>query len=63
MEAGLLKDEIGFDNRSIRAGFIRKVFSIVAMQLLLVTGMCAFAIFHEGTNKFVRANEGLYWAG
>uniref|UniRef100_A0A914W5Z1 Uncharacterized protein n=1 Tax=Plectus sambesii TaxID=2011161 RepID=A0A914W5Z1_9BILA len=63
LENGLIKPDICFSEKSIRAGFIRKVFSLVTIMLGIVAGMVALALLHKGTNDFVKANVGLYYAG
>lgn len=64
-EAGQPKyDGVGFSSKSIRAGFIRKVFFLVTIMLLVVTGITAFFTFHQGAKHFVRYTTGgqiLYW--
>jgi len=42
-----------FNDQSIRRGFIRKVFSILTVQLLVTVGFVCLFIFHEGTRLFV----------
>ncbi|KAH8416211.1 hypothetical protein KR222_011352 [Zaprionus bogoriensis] len=50
-----------FDDQSIRRGFIRKVYIILMGQLLVTFGAVALFSFHEGTQKFARANGWLFW--
>jgi len=63
VEDGAMKRDFGFDDRSIRAGFIRKVFMIVTVQLAVVAAMVSVAVFHDGTRLFVRQNPALYYVG
>uniref|UniRef100_A0A5S6QYR1 Protein lifeguard 1 n=1 Tax=Trichuris muris TaxID=70415 RepID=A0A5S6QYR1_TRIMR len=51
----------GFDEKSIRQGFIRKVFLILSGQLLIVSAMVALFTYHTGTKLFVRHNLWLHW--
>jgi len=50
------------DDRMIRMGFIRKVYSILSVQLLLTFAICALFALHEPTRQFVLGHSmGLYW--
>lgn len=60
-ETGLPKSEFGFDDKTIRRGFIRKVFLIVSVQLAFVCGLIALCVLHEDTNRFVKQNRWLYY--
>ena len=44
---------------SCQAGFIRKVYGILAIQLLFTACSSAFFMFHEPTRFFVLANHGM----
>ena len=46
-------------SQEIRAGFIRKVYGILSIQLLFTVASAAFFMFHEPTRLFVLQNEGL----
>ncbi|XP_044737278.1 protein lifeguard 1-like isoform X5 [Chrysoperla carnea] len=45
-----------FDDKTIRAGFIRKVYSILSLQLLISVGFIAFMLYHAPTRTFVQNN-------
>ena len=49
------------DDRQIRLKFIRKVYSILSIQLLTTFGICAFFAFHEPAKVFVTTHVGFYW--
>ncbi|XP_068618319.1 protein lifeguard 1 [Battus philenor] len=53
----------GFDftEKSIRRGFIRKVYSILMCQLLVTMGFISLFLFHEPTKKWVAQNSFLLW--
>ncbi|XP_068145824.1 protein lifeguard 1 [Drosophila tropicalis] len=46
-----------FNDQSIRKGFIRKVYGILLVQLLVTCGVIALFIYHEPTKLFVRENQ------
>lgn len=50
---------IGFSDKSIRAGFIRRVYSILSIQLLVTLGFVMLFMFHEGTRLFSRRHPEL----
>lgn len=52
----------GWDTMSIRHAFIRKVYMILAAQLLLTTGIVAVFTFVEPVRGFVQRNQAVYWA-
>lgn len=51
-------DVKGFDfsDQTIRRGFIRKVYSILTVQLLVSLGFIALFICHEGTRRYIENN-------
>lgn len=51
-----------WDDMSIRHTFIRKVYMILAAQLLLTTAIVAVFTFVEPVKYFVRRNQAIYWA-
>lgn len=58
------RDEVkGFDfnEKSIRLGFIRKVYSLLMCQLLLTFGIVALFVLHKPTKEFGMRNPGLIW--
>ncbi|KAG5685119.1 hypothetical protein PVAND_014315 [Polypedilum vanderplanki] len=50
---------MGFDDKSIRAGFIRRVYSILSIQLLVTLGFVMLFVFHEPTKLFAHRNPQL----
>ncbi|XP_034558145.1 transmembrane BAX inhibitor motif containing 1a [Notolabrus celidotus] len=52
----------GWDDMSIRHTFIRKVYMILAAQLLLTTAIVAVFTFVEPVKYFVQRNQAIYWA-
>lgn len=51
-----------WDDLSIRHAFIRKVYMILASQLLVTTAIVAIFTFVEPVRYFVRRNQAVYWA-
>lgn len=49
------------DDRAIRLAFIRKVYSILSVQLLTTFGVCALFAMNETAHNFVSGNMVLYW--
>ncbi|XP_028986890.1 protein lifeguard 3-like [Betta splendens] len=52
----------GWDSLSIRHAFIRKVYLILASQLLVTTAIVAIFTFVEPVRLFVQRNQAVYWA-
>merc|ERR1719450_625984 len=52
-QAGAAKTFVYDCNPAIRAGFIRKVYGILSMQLLATVGGAALFMFHQPTREFV----------
>ncbi|KAM9719591.1 protein lifeguard 3-like [Menidia menidia] len=52
----------GWDDLSIRHAFIRKVYLILAAQLLVTTAIVAVFTFVEPVRTFVQRNPAVYWA-
>ncbi|XP_019966900.1 protein lifeguard 3 [Paralichthys olivaceus] len=50
-----------WDSLSIRHAFIRKVYLILATQLLVTTGIVAVFTFVEPVKYFIQRNQALYW--
>lgn len=50
-----------FSDESIRKGFIKKVYSILTMQLSVTLGIIALFVFHKPTNVWVRQHRELFW--
>jgi hypothetical protein len=55
------KVDVNFDDRTIRAGFIRKVFTMVTVMLGVVALMTAVPFLHQETMTFVRNSIGIYY--
>ncbi|KAK4876833.1 hypothetical protein RN001_009339 [Aquatica leii] len=49
----------GFSDKTIRRAFIRKVYSILMLQLLITSAIISFFLFHDGAKRFVRTNTWL----
>ncbi|RZC42534.1 Bax1-I domain containing protein [Asbolus verrucosus] len=49
-----------FSDKSIRRGFIRKVYSILMVQLAITMGFIAWFLYHEPTKKFVQHHTELF---
>lgn len=50
-----------FDDQSIRRGFIKKVYSILMVQLSITLAFIATFLYHEPTRKFVHAHTEIWW--
>jgi hypothetical protein len=48
------EDVLDFSTKSIRRGFVRKVFGILMVQLAVTCGVIALFIFHSGIKSWVR---------
>lgn len=51
-----------FSEKSVRQGFIRKVYSILFVQLLVSIGIVCLFVLCAPVNKFVRHNTGMFWS-
>lgn len=51
----------GFDTVNLRHAFIRKVYMILAAQLLITTTIVAVFTFVGSVKRFVQENQALYW--
>ncbi|KAM9404286.1 glutamate receptor, ionotropic, N-methyl D-aspartate-associated protein 1b (glutamate binding) isoform 1-T3 [Salvelinus alpinus] len=51
----------GLDDKTIRRAFIRKVFMVLTVQLMVTFSFVAIFTFVEGIKVFVRANTWTYW--
>lgn len=51
---------VSFDNKSLRLGFIRKVFAILSLQMAVTVAMSALFIFHKPIQEYVKQNLALY---
>ncbi|CAI5452664.1 unnamed protein product [Caenorhabditis angaria] len=52
-----------FSDQTIRAAFVKKVFSLVFIMLTVVTAVTAIPWLHPPTMKAVRYNMGIYFGG
>ncbi|CAK9816739.1 Protein lifeguard 2 [Anthophora plagiata] len=50
-----------FSEKSIRNGFIRKVYSILMCQLLITVSMIALFLYHKPTQKWVMMHPEMLW--
>lgn len=55
-------ENFSFSDKSIRRGFIRKVYGILVAQLLITVSFIAWFTYHEATRHYVRNNMGIWWA-
>lgn len=53
----------GLDNKEIRRVFIRKVFSVLSLQLAITTAFVAIFTFEPHVKLFVMQNSWTYWVG
>ncbi|TNM98045.1 hypothetical protein fugu_014291 [Takifugu bimaculatus] len=51
----------GWDSVSVRHAFIRKVYLVLASQLMVTTAIVSVFTFVEPVGKYVRDNPALYW--
>ncbi|XP_028049803.1 protein lifeguard 1 isoform X2 [Monomorium pharaonis] len=59
-----MQDEVKgfeFSDKTIRNGFIRKVYSILMCQLVLTLGMISLFLYHEPTQRWVQRHTELFW--
>ncbi|XP_029672067.1 protein lifeguard 1 isoform X2 [Formica exsecta] len=59
-----LQDEIKgfeFNDKTIRNGFIRKVYSILMCQLLITFGMITLFLYHKPTQQWAMRHTELFW--
>uniref|UniRef100_A0A665U0R4 Transmembrane BAX inhibitor motif containing 1a n=1 Tax=Echeneis naucrates TaxID=173247 RepID=A0A665U0R4_ECHNA len=52
----------GWDSLSIRHAFIRKVYLVLASQLMVTAAIVAVFTFVEPVRYFVQRNQAIYWA-
>lgn len=50
-----------FSDKSIRMGFIRKVYGILMCQLSITLAIIALFVFHGPTKQYVQTHPGLWW--
>ncbi|NP_001072357.1 protein lifeguard 2 [Xenopus tropicalis] len=51
-----------WDNETVRRGFIRKVYAILMIQLLVTVAVVALFTFCDPVKGYIQANPGWYWA-
>ncbi|KAL6267521.1 hypothetical protein P5V15_000595 [Pogonomyrmex californicus] len=59
-----MQDEIKgfeFNDKTIRNGFIKKVYSILLCQLVITFGMISLFIYHDKTRMWVQRHTELFW--
>uniref|UniRef100_A0AC35TG36 Bax inhibitor 1 n=1 Tax=Rhabditophanes sp. KR3021 TaxID=114890 RepID=A0AC35TG36_9BILA len=61
IESGESK-HLGFNELSIRAGFMRKVFSLVTIMLAVVGIMSSVPFFSNDLYDFIQQRQWMYWA-
>ncbi|KAI1731201.1 inhibitor of apoptosis-promoting bax1 domain-containing protein [Ditylenchus destructor] len=61
VEAGVSKTHLGFDDKSIRAGFIRKVFLLLLLMLFVVAAMTSIPFIYRPLIPFIRQNPALLY--
>lgn len=54
--------EFNWDDRNIRRIFIRKVYTILLIQLLVTLTIVAFCTFCDPVKDYIQSNPGWYWA-
>ncbi|XP_063976605.1 protein lifeguard 1 isoform X2 [Diachasmimorpha longicaudata] len=60
-----MQDEIkgfGFSEKTIRNGFIRKVYSILMVQLLITAAAISWFMYHAPTRRFVHSHPAVFWS-
>jgi len=50
-----------FTDESVRRGFIRKVYSILTVQLSVTLAIIALFVFHKQTNLWIKQHHSLIW--
>ncbi|XP_071631050.1 protein lifeguard 4 isoform X1 [Temnothorax longispinosus] len=59
-----MQDEIKgfeFNDKTIRNGFIRKVYSILMCQLVITLGMISLFLYHKPTQQWVMRHSEVFW--
>ncbi|XP_063237191.1 protein lifeguard 1-like isoform X2 [Bacillus rossius redtenbacheri] len=54
-------ENFDFSDKTIRRGFIRKVYSILMVQLLITLAFVSLFTFHEPTKRFVHKHSEIWW--
>jgi FtsH-binding integral membrane protein len=55
-----ITNALEFSEKSIRLAFIRKVYTLLSVQLAVTVGLIALFIYHEGIKEFTRNNVWFY---
>ena len=55
-----ITDSLEFSEKSIRLAFIRKVYMLLSIQLMVTAGIIALFTFHDGVKEFAKGNLGFY---
>ncbi|KDR15304.1 hypothetical protein L798_10741, partial [Zootermopsis nevadensis] len=50
-----------FSDKTIRRGFIRKVYGILMVQLLITVAFISWFTYHDATKQYVRTHLGIWW--
>jgi len=61
VEAQQANDQFDFDDQSIRKAFIRKVYMILMVQLLITFGVICLFVFHKPTSDWAYRHPELFW--
>lgn len=61
VEAGGFGGIDGFSDKAIRMGFIRKVYSILSVMLIVWSGFVLFFTLNDNTKIWVARNPGIVW--
>ncbi|XP_011161668.1 protein lifeguard 1 isoform X2 [Solenopsis invicta] len=59
-----MQDEVKgfeFNDKTIRNGFIRKVYSILMCQLVITLGMISLFLYHQPTQRWVQSHREVFW--
>lgn len=59
IEEGTLYPGLGYGENQLRWGFIRKVYGILAAQIVLTTVVSAITVLYTPVNELLRSNSGL----
>lgn len=54
-------ENFAFSDKSIRLGFIRKVYFILCIQLVITFGIVALFVWNDAVNQYALATPGLFW--
>nr|CAD7428931.1 unnamed protein product [Timema monikensis] len=54
-------DNFQFSEKSVRNGFIRKVYSILMVQLLITLSFITLLCYHEPTKDYIYSHQEVWW--